>query len=322
MKKRLKFKKTVWFIFIIILFLSLGLYAGLHIYQDYKYKQTINYKLLEYGYNPNEVEELLKVFNTKEEQEYLPNIKQNSQIISLIQEKYFIKNNFKDYLTYLEENKNLELKEIIRNVNIHLNHNFYEYNLKTDDSLEELMLVNKYYYLSSEYNPDDLVTVSQKYAWGDVGSKKVRQAAYDAFLNMWNAAYQDGYYLMINSAYRTFAEQESLYENRKKTDGIIIADKMAARSGYSEHQTGLAMDIFSKYNSNQKTFGSTEEANWLKNNAYKYGFILRYPLGLEKITGYEYEPWHYRYVGIKAATYIYENNITFEEYYAYFIENS
>ena len=93
------------------------------------------------------------------------------------------------------------------------------------------------------------------------------------------------------------------------------ADTYSARPGSSEHQTGLAVDI----NAADDWFNNTKEAKWLANNAYKYGFILRYPKGKEYITGYQYESWHYRYVGEKVAKYIYEHDITYEEYYATFI---
>ena len=102
--------------------------------------------------------------------------------------------------------------------------------------------------------------------------------------------------------------------------GSEYADEIAARPGHSEHQTGLALDIFCTTNSNTKTFKDSEAYQWLLNNAYKYGFILRYPEGKENITGFTFESWHYRYVGTEIATYIYENDITFDEYYAYFTE--
>ena len=99
----------------------------------------------------------------------------------------------------------------------------------------------------------------------------------------------------------------------------VEADLKAARPGYSEHQTGLALDITTRLAEDEE-FVNTEEFSWLKENAHKYGFILRYPEGKENITGYSYEPWHYRYVGIDVATKIYNENITFDEYYAYYIE--
>ena len=138
---------------------------------------------------------------------------------------------------------------------------------------------------------------------------------------MWNAAQEEqGYYLMVSSSYRSYQEQEIVYNNYKKTRGQKYADSIAARPGSSEHQTGLTLDIFNKLNNNKNTFKDTDTAKWLENNAYRFGFILRYPEDKVKVTGYSYEAWHFRYVGKEIAKYVYENNITFEEYYAYYIE--
>lgn len=320
MAKRLKVKKSVWVIFVLILFLSIGIYSGINVYKEYQYKKTYEYKLLEHGYTLEETQKLEEIFKEDNELDYLLSIEKNDKILSLINEKYFLKKNFQLYMTYMTENKKKELSEVVRNINTHLDKDFYEISLKTDSSLDYKMIVNKFYQLDSSYSPDDIVTVPTTYAWGTYGSIKVRQIAYDAFLDMWNAANEDGYYLMINSAYRTFEEQETVYNNYKDKRGQKYADSIAARPGSSEHQTGLCLDIFSKNNSNKSTFKDTEEAAWLKNNAHKYGFILRYPEDKVNITGYNFESWHYRYVGIEAATYCYENDITYEEYYAYFIE--
>ena len=128
-----------------------------------------------------------------------------------------------------------------------------------------------------------------------------------------------GYNLRAISTYRTYEYQENLYQNYAKQDGINKADTYSARPGFSEHHTGLAIDI-----DNTKTsylnFENTEEFKWMQDNAYKYGFILRYKKDKEDITGYIYEPWHYRYVGSKVAKYIQENNLTFEEYYYEFLD--
>lgn len=319
MATRKKLKKGVWVFLIVIIFLGIGIYASLNIYKDYKYKQTDEYKLLEIGYTKDEVETLLNTFS-KEELEPFFQSEKNEDILNLIKEKYFLKKNLNAYLTYKEKNKKKSLSEIVRNINIHADKKFYEELQNTDTSLDTLILVNKYYSLSNDYEPTDLVTISTKYAWGNPGSKKTRQVTYDAFLDMWNAAQESGYYLMINSAYRSYQDQETVYKERKNSRGEKYADSVAARPGSSEHQTGLSLDIFSKNNSNQSTFGETPEAAWLKENAHKYGFILRYPEDKVNITGYSYESWHYRYVGIEVATKCFEENITFDEYYAYYIE--
>ena len=320
MTKRLKLKKQVWIFLVITIFVSIGIYSGKNIYQKYQYEKTYEYKLINHGYTLEETKKIIEEFPTNEELEYFLSIEKDSTILDLLEEKYFLKKNFQSYLTYKNSNQNKSLSEIIRDINIHLDKDFYEITYKTDTNQDYKMLVNKYYTLPNDYEPDDLVKVPTKYAWGEAGSRSVRKVAYEAFLDMWESASQDGYYLMINSAYRSYQDQETIYNNYKNKRGEKYADSIAARPGSSEHQTGLSIDIFSKTNSNQKTFHETEEAAWLKENAYKYGFILRYPDNKESITGYSFEAWHYRYVGIEAATYCYQNNITYEEYYAYFIE--
>ena len=221
----------------------------------------------------------------------------------------------------MNEFPKMNLSDIIRDINIHLDKDFYEDTEKANTTLDTTLLVNKHYLLDKDYIPEDLVNVSQNYAWGEVGSQKVREIAYNAFLDMWNAANEEGYYLMINSSYRSYEDQEIVYNNYKNSSGERFADSIAARPGSSEHQTGLALDIFSKTNTNKNTFSQTDEAKWLKENAHNYGFILRYPEDKVDITGYSFESWHYRYVGKDIATYIYENDITYEEYYAYFLED-
>lgn len=318
MAKRRKLKKQVYFILIgIILFIGLIIF-GINRYNLYKYHQTNEYKLIEIGYSNDEVQKILEF--DEEKINYFLNNTKNTRIIDLLNETYYLDKNFDKYISYMNEYSNLSTTDVIRNINIHLDKDFYEETYPTDTKLDTSMLVNKYYYLSEDYVPDDLVTVSQTYSWGEAGSQRVREIVYNAFLDMWNVANDAGYYLMINSSYRTYQDQESVYNNYRNTSGQTYADSIAARPGYSEHQTGLAIDIFSRTNTNSATFANSAEAAWLKENAHKFGFILRYPEGKEDITGTTYEAWHYRYVGVDIATYIYEHDITFDEYYAYFLE--
>lgn len=320
MAKRLKVKKGLYYIIVAIIILVVGAIFGFKKYEEYKYHQTYEYKLLEHGYNEEEVKTILNEFKIDEEINFFLTEKVNKNYVNITKEKYYLKKNFSKYINYMNENKKYDLKTVVRNINIHLDQKFYEANLTADISKDTSMLVNKSYLLSSDYEPDDLVTISQNYSWGDLGSKKIRKVAYDAFLDMWNAANEAGYYLMVNSAYRSYQDQERVYNDYKNSRGEKYADSIAARPGASEHQTGLALDIFSKTNSNKNTFKDSETAAWLKNNAHNYGFILRYPEGLENITGYNFEAWHFRYVGIDLATAIYNENITFEEYYAWKLE--
>ncbi len=319
MKKRRRLKKEVYFVLIGLVIFIILIVIGVDKFKEYKYHQTNEYHLLEKGYNEEETSEILKLDD--ELIKYFLNNEKNSKIISLIKEKYYLNKNFDKYLEYLNDNPNLDTETIVRDINIHLNYEFYEKTYKANTNLDTAILVNKYYYLESDYIPDDLVNISQTYSWGENGSQKTRQVVYDAFIDMWNAANKEGYYLMVNSSFRNYQDQESVYNAYKNTSGETYANSIATKPGFSEHQTGLALDIFSKSNTNKNTFKDTPEAKWLKENAYKYGFILRYPEEFEEITGITFEPWHYRYVGKDIAKYIYENNITFDEYYAYFLED-
>ena len=321
MATRRKLKKQVYFVLGGLIILIVGICFAVKFYQNYQYQQTYEYKLQEHGYNDTEVARILKEFNDEEHLNYLLDNTKDSKIVTLLDEEYYLSKNFYEYISYLNENPDMDLDEIVRNINIHLDSDFYEETFSANTSLDTSMLVNKYYLLDSSYAPDDLVTISQTYSWGDAGSQKVREVAYSAFLDMWNAANEEGYYLMVSSSYRSYAEQEEVYNNYKNSSGERYADSIAARPGSSEHQTGLTLDIFSRTNTNRETFKDSAEANWLAENSYKFGFILRYPEDKVDITGYTYEAWHFRYVGEEIATYIYEHDITFEEYYAYFLED-
>lgn len=320
MAKRKKVKKEVYYVLCAIIIIIAALFYGKQKYEEYKYKQTYEYKLLEHGYKENEVDIILAKFKNENDLNYFLDNKVNNKLIDLVQEKYYLKKNFYIYIEYMNTNKKLDLETIVRNINIHLDQKFYSTDYKTNTSDDTSMLVNKYYKLDEGYVPEDLVTISQKYAWGDKGAHKIRSVAYEAFLDMWNAANVDGFYLMVNSSYRTYEEQDKIYTRYKNNYGQKYADDYAARPGHSEHQTGLTLDLFSKTNSNKKEFTGSEEEKWLQNNAYKYGFIQRYPEDKIKITGYDHESWHFRYIGVDAATICHDNDLTYEEYYAYYIE--
>ena len=308
--------KKIILLIIIGIIVIIGSVSGVLVIKHINYTKTYEYKFTKIGYSKEEVKLLEKELKNKE-LDTLLNRKYNKNITKFIKEKYFIFNNLDEYLKYLKDNKDKNLTDVIAIVNTNSNNEFYSNTKKTDISKNELMLVNKYNYLTSDYNPDDLEELSNVYAYGT--NQMLRRDAYNAFIEMWNKASEDGYKLIVNSSYRSYEGQEKIYNDYSSWYGDNDADKKAARPGYSEHQTGLALDIQS-YCSEEKEFDECPEFTWLSNNAYKYGFIMRYPKNLEHITGYNYESWHYRYVGVKASTYIHDNNITFDEYYAYFIK--
>lgn len=178
------------------------------------------------------------------------------------------------------------------------------------------MLVNKHRKLGSRFEPDDLVEVGKKYAASD--GIMANREAYVAFVKMANAAESEGYGIYVNSAYRSYKEQEELCEYYKGVYGEKYVKKYIASPGHSEHQTGLGFDLASTSNN---VFLNSKEYVWMQDNAYKYGFILRFPSKYVDITGFNYEPWHYRYVGVDIATYIHENNMPYEKYFAMFLDN-
>jgi len=320
--KKLKIKnnvKKVFLLFVAVtLFLSFAIFNTIKIHKQKEYEKTYEYKLTNMGYTIEETKILLDNFKNKEIEYILANEK-NDYYLSLLDEKYFIYENFYEYITYLQDNLDKPLTNIVEIVNTNTDAEYYSETYKTDISKDELMLVNKYHYLDSSYAPDDLVTISTTYAWGTYGSQKVNKTTYDAFMKLWKASNNEGYYLMVSSSYRTHDKQDQVYKDYQDSKGTDYADSIAARPGHSEHQTGYTIDMFEK-GSTQKTFHTTESYNWLINNAHKYGFILRYPEDKVEVTGYGFESWHYRYVGVEAATYIYKNKITFDEYYAYFVK--
>ena len=131
-----------------------------------------------------------------------------------------------------------------------------------------------------------------------------------AFSEMKAAAAAEGLTLKIISGFRPYSQQESTYNNYCKRDGKELADRYSARPGHSEHQTGFAMDI----NSLRQSFGETNEGIWLANHCAEYGFILRYGKEKENSTGFMYEPWHLRYVGIEIAKTVTESGLSLEEF--------
>ena len=253
---------------------------------------------------------------------YNVNITYDDNTISYMKSNYYIHDNLNKYLEY--ENKITKTFEtnqdkidyVITSINSKLDNNFYTNTIPTDLSKGYLIIVNKYNYLDSSYVPDNLVTIASQY-----GKLQVEKTTYEAFIKMYNGAKEVGLNLYAASPYRSYHTQLGLYNNYVNRDGKALADTYSARAGFSEHQTGLAIDIVRRGGSLGE-FEYTGEFKWLSQNAHKYGFILRYPKGKEWITGYQYESWHYRYVGVEAATQIYNKNITFEEYYAYYIEKS
>ena len=174
------------------------------------------------------------------------------------------------------------------------------------------ILVNKHNYLTEDYVPENLENINSSYA---LSNMKMVSEAKNAFENLSKDAAKQNLKVIAMSTYRSYEYQVDLYNRYVKTDGKEAAVTYSGRPGNSEHQTGLAVDVYN-VKETYTNFEKTKEYTWMQDNAYKYGFILRFPKDKENETGYEFESWHYRYVGLEAAKYIKEHNISFEEYYA------
>jgi zinc D-Ala-D-Ala carboxypeptidase len=192
------------------------------------------------------------------------------------------------------------------------NFNKQRYSLTIDSSL--WVIVNKLRPLSPPgYVPPGLVVPAIPLRSNITGDEKyVRSDTAAALEAMATAAKQRGVTLNLQSGYRSYGFQVSLYNSYVRQQGQTQADQQSARAGYSEHQTGLAADLGGISNPGcnvAQCFADTAEGKWLAANAYRYGFIIRYPQGQQAVTGYEYEPWHVRYVGIALAAEMHDQNI-------------
>lgn len=318
-KKRLKLKKKVYYFGAFVVFLTVAILLGINYYNDYQYKQTNEYKLLEKGYSLEDTKTIFAKLSETEQQKLINNDK-DDKIISLLEQKYFLEKNLEDYQEYIRKNNEDDYAKVISIVNVHANHKWYQLDLNTQEDLGMLMNVNKFYTLSETYVPENLRNIELSYAYGEEGENKLIDYAYDKFLELWQAANEQGFYLMVTSSYRDYESQKEIYDYRVSTQGERKADETAARPGHSEHQTGLVIDMTSKTEPLADSFSNSEAYKWLKENAYKYGFIERYPEGKTYLTGYNPESWHWRYVGEEAAKLIHDEDITFDEYYAFYIE--
>lgn len=189
----------------------------------------------------------------------------------------------------------------------------YENTITVSDLDSIYILVNKYSGLPQDYEPSDLVQVSSS---GENENVRMRKEAAAAFEKMVDASQNEGFVLNACSAYRSYAYQVDLYNNGAANYGTDYADRYWTRPGFSEHQSGLAVDIrMDNDYSDLDAVRNNPHYDWLLKNMHKYGFILRYPDDKEDKTKIAPESWHLRYVGEKLATYLYKNNLTLDEYY-------
>lgn len=292
--------------------------------QDYNEKYLNKYNDIDF-YNDNN---LIKAINLLLDKKYTVN--EVNLILSRGSVDDAISFSKKDKIVYLEEYLNFDFARIrlydqyvdygnetgytsydtIVYVNLGINNDDYT-NPVIVDKFNTNMLVNKHFKLSDKYKVPNLVKVDKKYTSED--NIMMNKEAYDAYIQMSNDLNKDGLGIYITTAYRGYDEQKELCDYYKKLYGEEYVKKYVAQPGFSEHQTGLAIDIGS---TKKNTFASSKEYQWMIKNAYKYGYILRYTKKFQDETGFKSEAWHYRYVGKEIAKAIHDKEMSYEEYYA------
>ncbi len=189
--------------------------------------------------------------------------------------------------------------------------------IRPPDSIQ--LLVNRAYTLPADYQPNDLVIPEVRSLHKKaVEPRYLRSVAAEPLAKLFNAVFlATGVELVARSGYRSYETQCRLFGSRARIRGVERANLTTAKPGQSEHQTGLAMDVTSKNVGYQLStgFGATKEGRWISDNANHYGFIIRYPAGWEKVTGYDYEPWHLRYLGVELSAELYRTGLTMEAYH-------
>lgn len=280
-------------------------------YKDIEYNNKPDFEIimttfLRKGYTGKEINYIFKLSDKNIEKLKKIDYK---DITNYYEIENFNVDNIDRYNKYKDNNKNIDYKDIVTRVNIKLDLEVYTDTSKVENPDDLLVLVNKYNHLPNNYKPSDL-----DYLDGAYGNKvPVRKIIKDPFLKLQSAAKKEiNINIMATTAYRGEDFQKTLYNNYVAKEGVKKADTYSARPGYSEHQTGLSIDLKNTALSNIRF--TDENYEWLENNVYKYGFIIRFPKDKENITLYQFENWHIRYVGNEAAKIIYENKLTLEEY--------
>lgn len=269
-------------------------------------------KLLDKGYSNSDVSIILAHGSDKEVSEFTKRDR-IKYLEEFYQYSYAKLGNYDRYVAYSDETGEDEKTTVIH-VNLNMDREEYV-DVEEVKEFSSDMLVNKYHYLAENFEPDDLVTISDKYTDGE--EYRANREAVSALTQMFEAAKLDGLEMVVNSAYRSYDDQVEIMEFYRKWYGDSYVEKYVAKPGFSEHQTGLAFDVGS---TTENVFADSEEYKWMQENAYKYGFVMRFYKKGETITGFRSEPWHYRYVGKEIAEYIHKHNITFEEYYVMFLD--
>ncbi len=296
-------------------------YLDIKYIDDKDFISNIN-KLLNLGYSSKDINAIYD--KIPDSVNIIIDSKYNKDIINIMNLSYFRIDNLKRYLDYdimevksiydiSNIKKDFNYEDVVTYVNANLDKEYYSSDnlISNEDASKIDVLVNKYHKLDENYEPSDLTIIDSKYA---SGTQKLRKEAQIKFEEMASDMAKENLKIYAGSTYRSYTYQKGLYDRYVKKDGFAAAETYSARSGYSEHQLGLAVDIVNgKWDYLSE---NDKEYDYLVKNSYKYGFILRYPRGSEYITGYMFEDWHFRYLGIELATKVFNSGLTYDEYIA------
>ncbi|MDY5058261.1 MAG: M15 family metallopeptidase [Bacilli bacterium] len=296
-------------------------YLDIKYIDDKDFISNIN-KLLNLGYSSKDINAIYN--KIPDSVNIIIDSKYNKDIINIMNLSYFKIDNLKRYLDYdimevksiydiSNIKKDFNYEDVVTYVNANLDKEYYSSDnlISNEDASKIDVLVNKYHKLDENYEPSDLTIIDSKYA---SGTQKLRKEAQIKFEEMASDMAKENLKIFAGSTYRSYTYQKGLYDRYVKKDGFSAAETYSARSGYSEHQLGLAVDIVNgKWDYLSE---NDKEYDYLINNSYKYGFILRYPRGSEYITGYMFEDWHFRYLGVELATKVFNSGLTYDEYIA------
>ena len=296
-------------------------YLDIKYIDDKDFISNIN-KLLNLGYSSKDINAIYN--KIPDSVNIIIDSKYNKDIINIMNLSYFKIDNLKRYLDYdimevksiydiSNIKKDFNYEDVVTYVNANLDKEYYSSDnlISNEDASKIDVLVNKYHKLDENYEPSDLTIIDSKYA---SGTQKLRKEAQIKFEEMASDMAKENLKIYAGSTYRSYTYQKGLYDRYVKKDGFAAAETYSARSGYSEHQLGLAVDIVNgKWDYLSE---NDKEYDYLVKNSYKYGFILRYPRSSEYITGYMFEDWHFRYLGIELATKVFNSGLTYDEYIA------
>lgn len=275
------------------------------------YNYTDECRVYKLGYSIEQARVLTTVLSHEQIDSLIARHEYDTIAYPLLYSRYFIVENFDRYLAYHKvDTTGAPIADIVASVNVGKDLGSKRSAAPCDTSKGNLMLVNRYHYLDEQYKPQHLATFDKKCTYEE---QKALPAVVDAFMAMrQECKRQTNARLMVNSAYRSYSQQIATYKRNDK--------RYVAHAGFSEHQTGLAIDVTSLEHPMRWPFDTSTEGVWMRENCHQFGFVLRYPKDPRNIMNYSYEPWHLRYVGVETAKRIHDEGITFDEYYAFYVE--